>query len=132
MHNPWTQLKSRYLTLDIGLASLATTFLVGIIYGVLDSLFGFDQKAFEPTSVYLCYILVMFSICGLFTLRLQRNGIDWRKTTGILSFKKIPLLFTFIIFQASFIFSIGLQCLNTFIVYHFLQNWSKVHLRVWR
>jgi uncharacterized protein len=119
MHNPWTQLKSRYLTLDIGIASFATTFFAGIIHGVLGSLFRFDRKAFEPTSIYLCYILSMLLICGLFILRLQRNGIDWRKTTGILALKKIPLMFTFIVFQAAFVFSIGLEYLNTFIVYQF-------------
>jgi uncharacterized protein len=118
MHNPWTQLKSRYLALDIGIVFFATTFLVGIIDGI-GNLLKFDQKSFEPTFDYLCYILVMPSICGLFILRLQRNGIDWRKTTGILSFKKIPLMFVFIIFQADFIFGVGLQYLNTFVVYQF-------------
>jgi uncharacterized protein len=119
MHNPWTQLKSRYLILDIGIAFFVASFLVAVVYGALASLFRFNETAFESIFVYPCYILVMFLICGLFILRLQRNGIDWRKMTGILSFKKIPLMLTLIIFQADFIFSIGLQYLNTFIVYQF-------------
>jgi uncharacterized protein len=122
MHNPWTQLKSRYLILDIGIAIFVTSFLfflIGIIYGISGSLSGVDQKTFVSILEYPGYILVMFLICGLFILRLRRNGIDWRKMTGILSLKKIPLMLTFIIFQADFIFSIGLQYLNTFIVYQF-------------
>jgi uncharacterized protein len=119
MHNPWTQLKSRYLALDIGIVLFVPSFLMGIIHGILGSFLKFDWKAFEPTFVYLYYILVMLSICGLFILRLQRNGIDWRKTTGILSFNKIPWMFLFIIFQADFVFGVGLQYLNTFMVYQF-------------
>ncbi len=119
MHNPWTQLKSRYLILDIGIAFFVISFLIGIIYGISESFLGFDKKVFEPFFLYPCYIIIMFSICRLFILRLRRNDIDWRKMTGILSFKKIPLMFAFIVFQADFIFSVGLQYLNAFIVYQF-------------
>jgi hypothetical protein len=103
MHNPWTQLKSRYLNVDIGIAFAVISFLLGIIYAILTSFFEFDKKALKSISEYPCYILIMLLICRLFILRLQRNGIDWRKMTGLLSFEKIPFMLILIIFQADFV-----------------------------
>jgi uncharacterized protein len=119
MHNPWTQLKSRYLILDIVLAFIFTSFSFGIIYGILTSLFGINTQVMESISEWPLYILVMFCICGLFIFRLQRNGINWRKMTGILSFERVPWMLTLILFQADFLLSMGMEYLNTFIVYQF-------------
>jgi uncharacterized protein len=119
MHNPWTQLKSRYLILDIALAFVAVIFALAFLEAISTSLFGLSRKEIESLSEYPSYILVMGLICVLFISRLQKNGIDWQKMTGALSFKEIPLMLTLIIFQADFMFSIGMEYINIFIVYQF-------------
>jgi uncharacterized protein len=119
MHNPWTQLKSRYFILDIAIAFIAVIFLLAPLYIIATNLLRFSEKEIESILEYPSYILVMLLICMLFIDRLRKNGIDWHKMTGLLSFRKIPLMLTFIVFQADFIFSIGMQNLNIFIVYQF-------------
>ena len=86
--------KSRYMLLDFILIFISSSFLLGVLIGILTSL-GIEIDISNPENpifVSLFYCAIMISICITTILRIQKSDLDPMLLVGTIWSKQIPWL----------------------------------------